>query len=74
MDCPPVTKALNDGVPQSYFVLTGMIPLIPSVGVISKYSPLQITAVNGSNVPPGLTVTIAVKLAPIQLPDWGVTV
>jgi hypothetical protein len=51
-----------------------MIPLVPFTGVIVKLLPLQIIAVMLLTDGVGFTVTVTVKLAPVQIPDAGVTV
>ena len=57
-----------------YVVPAGTIFPPPSVGVTVKAPPLQIVAVWLVTDGCGLTVTVTVKLLPVQLPDVGVTV
>jgi hypothetical protein len=64
--------ALAEGRFQLYFVLAGIIPFTPSVGVTWNGVPLQVTAVIGSKDPVGFTVTMSVKLFPTQASDLGV--
>ena len=72
-DNPPVMPPVTIGVDQLYKVPDGIIPLVPSVGVMLKLDPLQITAVNALTVAFGFTVTVNANTAPVQLPDTGVT-
>ena len=73
-DKPPVMPPVTIGVDQLYKVPDGIIPLVPSVGVMLKLDPLQITAVNALTLAFGLIDTDTVKVEPVQLPVTGVTV
>jgi len=48
--------------------------LLPLVGVALNKTPLQPTAVIALITALGFTVTVTVNVAPVQLPDNGVTV
>ena len=72
-DKPPVIPPVTIGADQLYNVPAGIIPLVPSVGVILKLVPLQITAVNAFTLAFGFTVTVTANTAPVQLPVTGVT-
>ncbi len=69
-DIPPVTVGAN----QLYKVPTGTIPFVPSVGLTVNATPLQLIVVIAVTTAVGLTVTVTVNVAPVQLPDNGVTV
>ena len=72
---PPLIPTVTDGDAQVYVVPAGTTPFTPLVGDEVKLAPLQITAVIALIVALGLTVTVTVKEAPIQLPpEVGVTV
>ena len=72
--CPPVTPPVTDGADQVYKVPAGTIPLIPFVGVTVKLIPLQVIAVIAVTDAVEFTVTVTVNIAPVQLPDNGVTI
>ena len=71
---PPVIPPVTLGALQLYVVPAGTIPLLPLVGVALNKTPLQPTAVIALITALGLTVTVTVNVAPVQLPDNGVTV
>ena len=71
---PPVIPPVTTGAAQLYVVPAGTMPLIPFAGVEVKVASLQITFVIGVIAGTGLTVTITVKVAPVHIPDNGVTV
>ena len=71
---PPVKPPVTEGAGQVYIVPAGTIPLVISVGVVVNEVPLQMAAVIALIVAIGLTVTVTVKAAPLQLPDTGVTI
>ena len=62
------------GADHVYKVPEGITPFTPSVGVTVNETPLQVTVDIGVTVANGLTVTVTVNVAPIQLPDSGVTI
>jgi hypothetical protein len=71
---PPV-KPVPAGAGQLYVVPVGIITAGgASVGAIENDPPLQIVVVCAGTKGLGLMVTVAVKLAPGQVPDKGVTV
>ena len=72
-DAPPVTLPVNDGNPHVYRVAIGTIPSTPFVGVTTNGTPLHVTVVISVTSGVGLSVTITVNAAPVQLPDNGVT-
>jgi hypothetical protein len=67
---PPVTV----GADHVYVVPAGTIPLVPLAGVTVNAVVLQVVAVIAVMFGLGLTVTVSVKLAPVQLPEVGVIV
>jgi hypothetical protein len=72
---PPVSPPVTTGSPQLYVVPTGTIfPPTPSVGVTEKAVPLQVEVVCAATNGFGLTVTVTVNVAPVQLAVEGVTV
>lgn len=52
----------------------GIIPSVPSAGFIVKLLALHIAVVRSWIAGIGLTVTVTLNVAPIQVPDVGVTV
>jgi hypothetical protein len=50
------------------------MPLVTSTGVTVKAAPLQADPVIAVTAGFGFTVTVTVKLAPVHVPDNGVTV
>ena len=50
------------------------MPFTPLVGVTVNNTPLQLTPVIAVTLATGLIVTVTAKLAPVQVPDTGVTV
>ena len=74
-DAPPVTVPVNVGTFQLYFVLAGIIPFTPSVGVTVKVTPLQVTVVIVLISAVGGNVTVTVNGAPSpQFAILGVTI
>ena len=71
---PPVTPPVTTGAAHVYVVPAGTTPLIPSAGSFVKVPSLHTDAVISVIAGIGLTVTITVNDAPVQLPDNGVTV
>jgi hypothetical protein len=71
---PPVNPPVTLGALQLYVVPAGTIPLLPLVGVALNKTPLHPTAVIALITALGLTVTVTANVAPVQLPDNGVTV
>ena len=55
-------------------VPAGTIPLVPLAGVRVKVPPLQIIAVIAVTAGFGSTVIVTLNVAPVQLPEEGVTV
>jgi len=72
-DAPPVTVPVNPGSLHVYLVAIGTIPLAPLFGVTTNGTPLHVTVVIALTSGVGLSVTITVNAAPVQLPDNGVT-
>ena len=70
---PPVNP-VPDGTAQLYVVPAGTVPLVPLTGVTINPTPLQTVVVMAVINGCGLTVTVTVKVAPVQLPESGVTV
>ena len=71
---PPVIPPVTDGAPQLYKVPAGITPFVTFVGVTVNNTPLQVTPVIAVIPAVGFTVTVTVKLVPVQLPDTGVTI
>ena len=71
---PPVKPPVTAGADQLYVVLDGTIPLVELTGVTVKPVPPQVVAVIALISGFGFTVTVTVKVAPVQLPNNGVTV
>jgi hypothetical protein len=71
---PPVMPPVTAGAAQLYVVPAGTMPSVPFAGVAVNATPLQVVAVILVIAGLGLTVTVTVKFAPVQLPDKGVTV
>ncbi len=70
---PPVMPPVTVGADQLYNVPAGTIPFVPSVGLTVKLTPLQLTVVIAVITAVGFIVTVTVNVAPVQLPDNGVT-
>ena len=70
---PPVMPPVTVGADHEYVVPPGTMS-VPFTGVRLKLPPLQIVCVFAAMVGVGLTVTVTVKVEPVQLPDVGVTV
>jgi hypothetical protein len=71
---PPVMPPDTDGADQLYVVPDGITPLITSVGVALKNTPLQVVAVIAVTTGYGLTVTVTVNVAPVYISDTGVMI
>ena len=71
---PPVMLPVTDGAGQVYVVPVGTIPLVTSIGVDVKPVPPQVVEVIAVIAGFGFTVTVSVKVDPVQLPEVGVTV
>ena len=71
---PPVSAPVTAGTDQLYNVPAGTIPLVVLVGVKVNEAPLQIVAVRALITARGLTVTVTVKAAPLQVAEPGVTI
>ena len=71
---PPVNPPVTVGADQLYKVPAGTTPFVPLVGVTVNNTPLQLTPVIAVTLATGLIVTVTAKLAPVQVPDTGVTV
>ncbi len=71
---PPVNPPVTTGTDQLYSVPAGTMPFVILVGVNAKEVPLQIVAVIGLIVAKGLTVTVILKTAPLQMPETGVII
>ena len=54
-------------------VPAGTIPLSPFTGLTVNITPLQLAVVIVVIVATGLMVTVTLNIAPVQLPDNGVT-
>ena len=70
---PPVIPPVTVGVDQLYNVPAGTMPLVPFVGVTAKNTPLHTTVVIAVITAAGFTFTVTVNIAPVQLPETGVT-
>ena len=64
----------TDGADHEYNVPTGTVLPPPFDGVTLNVPPEHIVAVCDWIVATGFTVTVTVNVAPVQLPDKGVTV
>ena len=73
-DAPPVILPVTPGALHVYVVPAGTIPFVPFTGVTLKNTPLHDTPVIALIVAFAFTVTVTVNVAPVQLPDTGVTV
>ena len=74
-DAPPVTPPVTTGADQLNVVPTGIIPLVPSVGVIVNSTPLHATVVIAVTDALGLSVTVNWNGAPLpHAAVFGVTV
>ena len=73
-EAPPVIPPVTDGVLQLYKVPAGTTPSVPLVGVNVNNTPLQVIVVIAVTLAVGLIVTVTAKLAPVHVPDTGVTV
>ena len=71
---PPVIPPVTEGADQVYVVFAGTRPLVTSTGVSVNVPPLQIVVLMLVTAGIGLTVTVIVNVAPVQLPETGVTV
>ena len=70
---PPVIAPVTVGALQLYKVPAGIIPFVPLVGVRVNNTPLHVTPVIAVTLAVGLILMVTVKLAPVQVPDIGVT-
>ncbi len=70
---PPVIAPVTDGADQLYNVPDGITPFVTFVGVTVNNTPLQVTPVIAVIDADGFTVTVTVNVAPVQLPERGVT-
>ena len=73
-DAPPVMPPVIVGAAQSQVVPTGTIPFVLLTGVTVNPTPLHTEAVIVVIAGAGFTVTVTIKVPPVQLPDVGVTV
>ena len=71
---PAETVPVITGAFQLYVVPAGTTPSMPLVGLATNVAPLQIALVMAFIAGLGLTVIDTVNVAPVQLPDTGVTV
>ena len=71
---PPVMPPVTVGTLQLYKVPSGTIPSPIFVGLTVNITPLQLTAVRLLITAVGLIVIVTVNVAPVQLPDNGVTI
>ena len=70
---PPVNPAVTLGALQLYKVPAGTMPSVRLVGLTVNATPLQLTEVISVITAVGLIVIVTVNVAPVQLPDNGVT-
>ena len=70
---PPVNPPETDGADQLYSVLSGTIPFVIFVGLTLNIIPLQIFVAIAVISATGLMVAVTVNVAPIQVPETGVT-
>jgi hypothetical protein len=70
---PPVSPPVVTGALQLYKVPAGTMPLVRFDGLTVNATPLQLTPVIAVISAVGLIVTVTVNVAPVQLPDNGVT-
>ena len=68
---PAVIPPVTEGAVQLYSVPAGIVPL---VGINANEAPLHTEAVIALIVAKGLTVMVTVKMAPLQIPETGVTI
>ena len=71
---PPVMPPVTTGAGQLYVVPAGTSPLVPFTGEEVNVTPLQTAVVILLIAGLGLTVTVRVKGAPVQVPAVGVIV
>jgi uncharacterized membrane protein len=71
---PPRRPPDTAGAAHVYVVAAGTIPSVPSTGIAVKLPVLHTVAVIGVIAGFGSTVIVTVNVAPVQLPDFGVTV
>ena len=71
---PPVKLTLIVGDDQLYVVPAGTIPFVMFVGVTVNVTPLHVIVLMAVITAVGLTLTVTVNAAPVQLPDKGVTI
>ncbi len=70
----PTIAPDRTGIVQVYVVPEGTTPSVRLAGVIVNVLPLQIVEAWLFIAGIGLTVTVTVNVAPVQLPEIGVTV
>ena len=73
-DAPPVIPPVTPGALQLYVVPAGITPLVTFTGVTLKNTPLHVVVLIAVILAYGLILTVTVNVAPVQLPDTGVTV
>ena len=71
---PPVNPPLTLGALQLYNVPAGTIPFVLFIGLTVNATPLQLTELIAVITAVGLIVIVTVNVAPVQLPDNGVTI
>ena len=71
---PPVNPPVTLGALQLYNVPAGTMPLVRFVGLTVKATPLQLIELIAVITAVGLIVIVTVNVAPVQLPDNGVTI
>jgi hypothetical protein len=72
-DAPPVIVPDTDGGSQLYTIFPGTIPFVSFVGVTTNVMPLHTVVLIATTSGVGFTNTVTVNIAPVQLPDFGVT-
>lgn len=73
-EAPPEIPPLIVGAGQLYEISAGIIPSVPSTGIVVKVPSLHIAAVRLFTAGIGFTVIVTVKSEPVHGPDTGVTV
>ena len=71
---PPVNPPVTPGALHPYVVPAGITPLVTFTGVTLKNTPLHVVVLIAVILAYGLILTVTVNVAPVQLPDTGVTV
>jgi hypothetical protein len=72
-DTPPVIVPEYVGTVQLYTTSCGTMPFVIFVGVTVNVIPLHVIVLIGTTSGVGFTNTVTVNIAPVQLPDLGVT-